>query len=303
MTKFIKFLSALLLAFAAVNLLYLFLLPRIDWDFAKAKEAYELKGKQLELLVVGNSTAMDGINTEMLSKEFGEAYNFSVGGATLQANYVQLQEYLLHNKTPKRVLLFLSSAHLGYKKENVVNPIVEYYYGGNRNEWGLQQIPIFKFRWLFNENLKKLLSPAHRSAKVVQGQLRINKSIPDNSSPPKKMPSCNDELFYTGDGYAYMWKIAALCMEKNIALAVFEMPCWKDAQNNCADVQVSKQGDGKSYSLLIQNLNTYQLCDSVINVKTDWLSRNHLNYNGSLKITAVVAEKIRKQPPVKATGQ
>lgn len=292
MIKFFKFLLVLALAFVAVNFLYLFLLPRIDWDFAKAKEASELKGRDIKLLVFGNSTAMDGINTELLSKHFGPSYNFSIGGATLQANYVQLKNYLDNNTAPEKVLLFLSSAHLSYKKGNFVNPIVEYYYGGSENTRGLQEIPLFKFRWLFVENVKKLLSAEHRSAKLVQGQLRIKKTIPDNSILKQTVVACNDKEFYTGEGFEFMWQMAALCKEKNIELFIFEMPCWKDAQNDCSDLSVVKLVNGKNFSIQIQNLNNYHLCDSLIDAKTNWLSRNHLNYNGSLKVTGFVAKKI-----------
>ena len=53
-----------------------------------------------------------------------------------------------------------------------------------------------------------------------------------------------------------------------------------------------KLPEWKNFSIQIQNLNNYHLCDSLIDAKTNWLSRNHLNYNGSLKVTGFVAKKI-----------
>ena len=62
--------------------------------------------KQFEIIVIGNSLAMDGINTEML----GKAYNLSIGGATLNTNKRQLEEYLEScQKKPKKVILASTS--------------------------------------------------------------------------------------------------------------------------------------------------------------------------------------------------
>ena len=173
MKKFLLFFSGLLLAFAFTNWLYVLLLPTIDWDFGKTKEAYKFTNQQLEVLVLGNSTAMDGINTEMLSATLGPSYNFAVGGASLETNFIQLQHYLQHNALPKKVLVFLSSAHISYVKAKEVNPIIDYYYTDSLKWVGLKDIPLFKFRWLFLENIKKLLSANHLSAKGIQGQLSI----------------------------------------------------------------------------------------------------------------------------------
>ena len=285
MARFLKFCAGILIAFVLVNLLYLFLLPRIDWDFGKTREAHQFKNQQLKLLVFGNSTAMDGINTEILSKHFGPSYNFSVGGASLQTNYIQLKNYLQQNSAPEKVLLVLSSAHINYFKANDVNPIIAYYYGNSFPVKKLEDIPLFKFRWLFVENIKKLLSSNHRSAQIVHGQLRIKSIVPDNTLKKTVADSCHNNQYYNSSGYEYMWQIAALCREKNIQLEIFEMPCWKDVQNNCQDITVNRMMGNSNYDLYIHNLNNYHNCDTLLDSKKDWLSKNHLNYYGSLKIT------------------
>lgn len=294
MTKFIKFFLVLFGAYVLANLLYLLALPQIDWEFKKTKEAYKFKNQQLKLLVFGNSTAMDAVNTEILSRKFGTSYNFAVGGASLQTNFVQLTEYLKKNKNPEKVLLFLSSAHTNYTKANEVNPIIDYYYSNAFHFSGLNDIPLFKFRWLFVENIKKLLSPAHRSAQIVNGQLQIQRIIPDNSSGRSDTLLCYDDKFYQSTGYAYLWKMVALCNSKGIQVTAFELPCWKDVQNNCADLDLKKIMDTKELQLHIHNLNNFNLCDTLLNPGRDWLSMNHLNYFGSIKVTDEVVRILEK---------
>ena len=274
-----------MLAFVAANIFYLFVLPKIDWEFGKTKEAYNFKNEKLKVLVFGNSTAMDGINTELLTARFGQSYNFSVGGASLQTNYIQFKNYLLHNTRPEKVLLFLSSAHINYQNPNEVNPIIEYYYGNDFGAGRLKDIPLFKFRWLFVENIKKLLSANHRSARVIQGQLRIKSIVPDNSMWKNTADSCNNNSYYNNQGYGYMWQIAALCKQSGIQVEVFEMPCWKEVQNNCTDVLVNSTSENINLRLEIHNLNNYTKCDTLLDTQKDWLSKNHLNYFGSLKLT------------------
>lgn len=294
MKKFIKFLIALLLAFVVVNYLYLFVLRNIDWEFKKTKEANSFRGEKLKVLVFGNSTAMDAINTEILTNKLGASYNFSVGGASLQTNYIQLKNYLQKNEKPQKVLLFLSSAHINYIKANDVNPIIDYYYSDSFRIGGLKDMPLFKFRWLFNENVKKLLSSDHRLAQVIRGQLRIKRIVPDNSTRIFDTVECRNNIFYNSRGYEYMWQMASLCTEMRIPIEIFEMPCWKQAQNNCPDIKLWRIIQATNLIISIHNLNNYNICDTLLDSKKDWLSMNHLNYYGSLKVTEEVIRVLLK---------
>lgn len=292
MKKFLLFIGGLFIAFFLVNVLYLLLLPAVDWDFGKTKEAHQFKNKGLKILVFGNSASLDGINTQMLSASFGDAYNFSVGGASLQSNYIQLQSYLLHNQAPQKVLLFLSSAHIQYQAANEVNPIIDYYYSPGNTFKAMKDIPTFKFRWLFLEWVKKIISPNHRAATIIKGQLSIKNIVPDNSVVNAKVDTCNSQAFYNNKGYYYMWQILQLCKQKGIQLQVFEMPCWKEVQDNCGNYNIKNIATNDSLQII--NLNNATTYAAVLNPQQDWLSRNHLNYYGAIKITNAVATIIAK---------
>lgn len=294
MVTFLRFVILISIAFILVNLLYILTLQKIDWDFSKTKAAHDFKSQNFKLLVLGNSTAMDGINAEILSSEYGEAYNLALGGASLEVNYVQLQYYLQHNLAPQKVLLFLSSAHMNYTRFNDFNPIVEYLYK-DKKYVSLKELPLFKFRWLFIENIKKLFSSAHRNAQVIKGQLRISKITPDNSVAPKSEKECANQDFYNAEGYKYMWRIIQLCKQKGIEINVFEMPCWREFQNSCENIRVSKSVLGDSLSFTLFNLNNRSIYDSTLDSQKDWLSKNHLNKEGAIKLTRTVVRIIRKE--------
>lgn len=278
MKKFLIFIFLLIVGFVVVNIIYLLVLGYIDWDFGKTKEASNFKNQNYNVLVFGNSTALDGVNTEMLTKSIGQSYNFAVGGASLESNFIQFENYLFSNQKPEKVLLFLSSCHINYEKIQEVNPIIEYFYtdsfGGK-----LSDVPLFRFRWLFIENLKKVLSSDHRNAKIVSGQLRISRSIPDSST--KNETSCPDNTRYIDEGYKFVNAFAAICKTNGIKFIVFEMPCWTKYQNACDDEVLKFE----SSTVPLFNLNRREVCDSILNPSTDWLSENHLNFNGSIKLT------------------
>ncbi len=297
MKHFLQFCGCLLLMFIFFNLLFLFALPRLDWEFGKTKEANDFKNQQFKILVFGNSTAFDAINTELLSKRFGKSYNFSLGGASLETNFIQLKAYLEKNAKPEHVLLFLSSTHINYINPNDVNPIVGYYYESGFKMSSLKDIPLFKFRWLFIENIKKLMSANHRNATIVNGQLRIKSIVPDDSDTSLRAIICPDNLFYASSGYDYLWQIATLCKNEKIKLTVFEMPCWKSQQNDCPDIAVSRTTDNTKNSLNIRNLNNFRICETLIDPNNHWLSKNHLNYFGSIiftnEVERILSQKIK----------
>ena len=92
-----------------------------------------------------------------------------------------------------------------------------------------------------------------------------------------------------------MWRIASLCKTRGITLEVFELPCWKYVQNDCPDLILQNRVVPDNYNLTIHNLNNYNKCDTLFNPKKDWLSMDHLNYDGSIKLTNEIVRIITKQ--------
>lgn len=293
MGRFFLYLLALLLTFLGANALYVAGISRVDWNFSKAIEAREFQGRDFEILVFGNSTAMDGVNTEMISRGIAPAYNFSLGGATLKDNFDQLSFYLKRNEKPRQVWLFLSTCHLSYRNASYNTPIVEYLYSTSKPGFSLENLPLFKFRWMFVENIKKLISPDHRNAQLKRGQLRINRSVPDTSQP-SNLDSCLNSTYYHSPEFEYLWKMRRLCDSLHIAFNVYEMPCWQKYQTACKtdSIEVTTENGGDQ---IIMNLNNQEITLGTIDPKTHWLSENHLNIRGSEAITIFLIQSAKEK--------
>lgn len=287
MSRFLTFCSLLLVGFVLANAMFVWIVGSFDWNFSKAREAAAFKGEDFKVLVLGNSTALDGVNTEMLSAEFGKSYNFALGGASLEASLAQLQMYLRHNEKPDKVLLFLSSCHVNYQKQVAINPIIEAEESEGPPRLG--DIPLYKFRWLFIENVKKVVSREHRLARVVQGQLRIDRIIPDETSISMESNGCGEGADYGASSYDPVWRINRICRESGVQFYLFEMPCWTKYQNACLDFLASNGSD----TLVIHNLNNKDVCKE-ISPSTHWLSENHLNYMGSIELTRKIILILRQ---------
>lgn len=291
MKQFLIFLFALIGGYLFANFLFILFLKKYDNEFAKVREAFSLKNQSVSQVIIGNSTAMDGINAEILAKNFGTAYNFSVGGATLKSNYLQLETYLKNNRKPERVILCLSTGHVRYVPTEEINPTIEYHYLPSSKYNDITCLPLFKFRWLFMENVKKLFSRQHREVKIVLGQFQTTRTIPDVTKFQNSTSNPFDNNIYNKDGYTYLLKMVALCQKMGINVIVVEMPCWKAWQNYYPDCYFN--AGGKISPVKVINLNNKNRCDTLFNSNTDWLSKNHLNFSGSTKLTGYLITNIK----------
>lgn len=277
--------------FALLNVAFIAWLGKYDHEFLKVKEARSFNNSNLNILVVGNSTAMDGINTSLLEASLGPAYNFSVGGATLKTNLIQLQTYLENNRKPEGVLICLSSAHVRYVPNEDVNPTVGYYYRVREGMPHLSALPLFTFRWLFTENIKKLFSADHRSTRIVRGQYQTTRTIPDPTTFLQRVSEDSGHQSYSGPAYHDLREMITLCQRRNIPVALVEMPCWKASQDLKPD-RIIRDTAIAARPLWLLNGNNHRLCDSLLNPDTDWLSRNHLNLSGSVKFTGYLLKQL-----------
>ncbi|MEX0778796.1 MAG: hypothetical protein WD491_00675 [Balneolales bacterium] len=261
-----------------LNVFYLLLVGTLDWNFSKRIEAITFENPSYEYIVLGNSLAMDGIDTELLSSGENEAYNLSMGGTSLRANHIQLQEYLeIASAKPKIVILGLGS-YLNDFQSETLNTIIGFTM--DDYTYSLDDLPMIKFRWLRTELLKKVISSDHRNAKIIQGQLRIGRVVADHTEYVYPHPK-----FALSDYQASsnLKKIAALCREKGIKLIVVEMPGFKNTQNNSSVGPYKLLVEGNFY-VDLYNLNNYEF-NSYIDPETDWLGDSHFNMVGAKKFT------------------
>lgn len=258
----------------------------VDWNFSKRLEAISLENPVYENIVLGNSLAMDGIDSRRLSLDSSSTYNLAIGGASLKTNYIQLEEYIdIAFKKPKRVILAVGSYRSGFFKNMSIQPMVEFTMSDY--SYKLSDLPMMKFKWLFIELLKKIISSEHRNAKIVQGQLRISRTVADKTSlgePFQNIP------FLKYQNSNYIKQMAELCKKNEIELILIEMPGFRNTRNNKAigpfDVHYNQ-----SLNVKLFNFNGSDI-DIILDPNKDWLGGSHLNETGAKKFTEYISQYI-----------
>lgn len=262
------------------NFLYLEYLKKYDLELSKGIRISNMKNEDFDCVILGNSVVLDAIDAEYLTQNGVSAYNFALGGANMEASYIQLSKFIQHNKT-KCVLLGLSPGR-NYKAfiPPPLHPVIEYSYD-LMDKWNIRSIPVIKFQWLAIEAFKKVISKDHRNAKIVLGQLRTDKTIPDNTSyldQAKKHISIDDFV-----KAVYLFKIDSLCDANDINFLLIDMPGYKDTQNDIPfGLHVLRKDD---IEINYINFNNKQFCAETFDSQSDWLGNSHLNQYGAKKLT------------------
>jgi len=279
MRKFILKVGLFIVLFFLINILYLILIQKFDWNFSKRIEAINLKNPAYENIILGNSYAMDGIDSKLLSNNTTNTYNLAIGGAGLNTNYIQLSEYLkIAHVKPKRVVLGVGSHQENFFKKNKLHPIVEF--TALNYNYTLNDLPVAKFKWIFIELVKKIISSEHRNAELVQGQLRVTRTVADKT---KKAKTTNTIPFSAYENSEDLKQITELCKQNGIELLLIEMPGFRNTRNNKAigPYEIDYQHSNK---VKLYNFNGPAI-DTVFDSNDDWLGDSHLNKKGAKKFT------------------
>lgn len=288
MSKFFKKCFWFLFLVIGLNLIYLFILVCFSPEFKKIYEISKFQNQNFEILVLGNSMALDGIDAGYLTQNGMGTYNLSVAGGHVSTSLLILEDYLKRNQKPNMVILGLSSA-IGKSYLNPVpykNPEVEFFYHPDflRN---FTNPPLLNFQWLAVDILKILISKDHRNAKMIQGQWQTQKVIADNSV----FNNTNTKPIDYKD--PYLLKIITLCESKGIKIILAELPGSNCNRNNFPFLYSIRLKNKKTSKLY--NLNNYEVSQNIIDSKKDWLAHDHLNQKGAQRLTAFVYENILKK--------
>ena len=288
MSKFFKKCFWFIVLVIVLNLFYLFVLVCFSPGFKKIYEISEFKNKNFEILVLGNSMALDAIDAGYLTENGIKTYNFGVAGNHISTSLFILEDYIKLNQKPKMVVLGLSSA-IGESYMNPVpfkNPEVEFFYHPEflRN---FTNPPLLNFQWLAVDLLKILISKDHRNAKMIDGQWQTQKVIADYSV----FKNTNSKpIDYKNP---YLLKIITLCESNGIKIILTELP-GSNSNRNTLPFEYNIQLKNKM-NKTVYNLNNFELASKIINPSTDWLAHDHLNQKGAKKLTTFVYENILKK--------
>ena len=288
MSKFLKNCLWFLLLIILLNILYVSLLLSFSPAFIKTHTISTFKSKNYELLILGNSMALDGIDAEYLSQNGLNSYNLALAGDHVSTSLLILDNYLKNNDKPKMVIIGLSSAiGRGYlNKVPFKNPEVEFFYNPSLVS-NIKNPPILNFQWLAVDMFKIVISKDHRNANLIRGQWKTQKVIPDNTTF-KSMAQPN--ITYTND---FLFKIIEKCENQGIKVILVELP-GSNTNNNCLPFEYSVELGNKK-TKTVYNLNNYEISSNLIDPSTDWLAPDHLNEKGAKKITEFLNNHVIKK--------
>ena len=285
MKQFFRKLFWFLGIIVVLNLLYLLLLLGLSPGFKKIHDISNFENKSFDIIVLGNSMALDGIDAAYLTKNGLPTYNLSVAGDHVSTSLFLLEDYIKKNKRPKMVVVGLSSA-IGKSYLNPVpftNPEVEFFYHPNFIS-NFTNPPMLNFQWLAVDLLKIVLSKDHREATMVLGQWKTKKVIPDGSVYKN---TSSKSIDYRDP---YLLGIIALCQTQGIKPVVIELPGSNGNQNDLPLKYTVKLKNGTNQE--VHNLNSNAVASKIINPATDWLAQDHLNQNGGTKITTYLLDQV-----------
>ena len=276
----ILFVAFFLVFFVLVNVAYMTVIARTDSDFIKRLESCEFDGLDLDLVVLGASTVLDAVDTEMLTSEGISSYNFAIGGATIRTNIIQLEEYLnTCSAKPSHVFLGVNSSMVDSFDDDEIHPIVEVTLEGH--EYTLSDVPILKFKWLGFEFLKKIVSKNHREAILSYGQVKFKKTVADHTSYVDQYLDIQrfENSYWIGE-------LIKLCEEQGMDLMLVEMPGYKMTQNlSPGGLHIINHSNGLKAKLY--NYNSREFC-TMFDPEKDWIGNSHLNVYGAEKFTRVL---------------
>ncbi len=271
MKRFLIKISIFFTCFLACNYIYLAIAKNVDWNFKKSIEARSLIDQEIDVIVLGNSLAMDGINTEII----GKAYNLSIGGASLETSLHQLEYHISSsNQVPRTAILGLGSSIAPKLKKEGLHPILRYLEDPYLNSF--YELPLLRFKWMGLVMLKRLISKDHRSAQLVQGQLRLGSVKADRSDYPPSLLDQLDRKKY--EDLLQLSAIASVCHDNKIRLIVVEMPGIKARQDA---IPIGPHFFDK---FELYNLNNKDFC-TIFDSDTHWLGGSHLNTEGAEVLT------------------
>jgi hypothetical protein len=290
MNKFIKdslfFVLFFAIFFALVNIFYLGLLVSVDEGFKKRLQSLKFDNPDFELLVLGTSFAEYGIDTEYLTTHGIKSFNLALAGNSFETSYIQLKEYLIqYTQRPEYVLLVLNSFKEPTDSE-IIEPVIEATMLDYK--YGLKDVPVLRFTWLGTEMIKKVLSRKHRKARLSYGQVKFEKSNPDNTDYYNNI--LNLELI---EVRSWGGEIAKLCDKNGIRFMVIEIPGFKETQN-ISEIGPHELHFDNGHSATLYNFNSQEFC-KIFDSKKDWIGRSHLNEFGATKFTKELLRLINSQ--------
>lgn len=275
--KSLKFTVFATVFFALLNVAYFGIVIKRDHGFRNRMESLKFDNPDFEVLAFGASTSFDAFDTELLTANGFKSYNMAIAGSSVKTSHIQLKEYLdMYASKPEYILLGCNAPMVTTFDDEYIIPEIEVTMKDHK--YSLNDVPIFKFKWMGFELLKRIVSETHREARLELGQLKFQKNIPDQTDYE------DQELeFDEYESSFWIGEVVELCQENDMKLIIIEMPGYKATQN------LSKTGHHtitckNGLTADLYNFNSQEFC-SIFVSDADWVGNSHLNEFGAIKFT------------------
>ena len=255
-----------------LNSVYLYVISRSDWNFAKRIESLRWDDPDFDVLVLGTSLADYGVDAELLSAEGIKSFNFALVGGSLRTSYIQLEEYLTNYTNKPEYALFFVNSYLEEFGETKIQPVVEFTMKDQKID--LKDVPLSKFQWQTHELLKKVFSKEYRSGYTAHGQTRRKSVTPDRSS-------YQDQYLNLDKFESALWiaEMAKVCDQQGVRYWVIEIPGEKRTRN-LSEIGPYTLNFNNGHKAELYNLNSQEFCEFIDSEK-DWSGLSHFNERGA----------------------
>lgn len=281
----------------------------LDFSEPKLSEALAFHDQTFDILYLGDSLTLEGINAETVDSLLGtHGYNFALGGASILESEMQLRYFLAHNPKPRLVALGLyinqPNRPAGVRPGlyfSLPTELRVLYEDKLRNFEGMtidrsfvafNSLPAYRYRNTLDLLLKAALSSQRQRPTFVQGQAQVF------FSRPASLGHRHDSTL----NLAELRSLLSFCREQQLPVFLFEPP-------NHAGYSTLTRNRGALLSAIreMADGNTTlwftSYADTGINYRSsEWVNLNHLNAAGSEKFGVVIAASLRQHLRPKIAG-
>lgn len=258
----------------------------------KIQEMLALEGETNDVLYIGDSTTLDGVNPAVVESELGlRGYNLASGGQSLVESELVLRHYLARNRKPRAIMLGL---FVNRNPEPQINPDI--YFGLSSDErellrdrtrdtgaitWSYRLFNTFKlyrYRGIISymlDRLNKQLTGESRSGTLIRGHLALDYSKVEKPPSGLRFAELDEKALDS---------VLALCATEGIPVLMFEPP-------NTPGFSALTANRGQLLTSIRARTNarvTFQSFDgdaALPYAKDEWSGRNHLNRKGAVRFT------------------
>lgn len=266
---------------------------RLDANVAKVQELAAMEDFGHEILAIGDSTTLEGVDAEAMTAGLGlSAYNLATGGQSFLTSELVLERHLRRNPAPRIVLfgVYINRARDGAPiqpdlymslpedlraryRERYVDHAGD---GLPRSYDVFNRLPAYRYRGTVDRALKAALVGADRIPSLVRGQARMADSRAAELGP-------SHDIHFDGEAIV---SFLDFCEENGLRVAMFEPP-------NHAGYSALSEGRAEALAMLEGiaadrsgvTWRSFNDEGSLDYETEEWVGLNHLNVRGARRFT------------------